>query len=41
MLTQIVVLESGEIVEKGTHSELVRKKGMYYHLVKDQLELGN
>ena len=37
---QIVVLEEGEIVEKGTHSELVGKKGMYYHLVKDQLELG-
>lgn len=37
---QIVVLEKGEIVEKGTHQELVEKKGGYYHLVKDQLELG-
>ncbi len=38
---QIVVLEKGEIAEKGTHLELVDKKGVYYHLVKDQLELGN
>ena len=37
---QIVVLEKGEIVEKGTHQELVERKGVYYHLVKDQLELG-
>lgn len=37
---QIVVLEKGEIVEKGTHKELVEKKGAYYYLVKDQLELG-
>lgn len=38
---QIVVLEKGQIVEKGTHKELVAKRGAYYHLVKDQLELGN
>jgi ATP-binding cassette subfamily B protein len=38
---QIVVLEKGQIVEKGTHNELVAKRGAYYHLVKDQLELGN
>ncbi len=38
---QIVVLEKGEIVEKGTHTELVKKKGAYYKLVKNQLELGN
>lgn len=37
---QIVVLEGGEIVEKGTHPELVGKKGIYFNLVKDQLELG-
>jgi len=37
---QIVVLEKGEIVERGTHQELVERKGGYYHLVKDQLELG-
>jgi ATP-binding cassette subfamily B protein len=38
---QIVVLEKGKIVEKGKHSELVKKKGAYYRLVKNQLELGN
>jgi ATP-binding cassette subfamily B protein len=38
---QIVVLEKGVIAETGTHKELVEKKGAYYNLVKDQLELGN
>ncbi len=38
---QIVVLEKGEIVEVGSHNKLVRKKGAYYNLVKNQLELGN
>ncbi len=38
---QIVVLEKGEIVEVGSHSELAAKKGFYYNLVKNQLELGN
>jgi ATP-binding cassette subfamily B protein len=35
------VLEKGEIVEIGTHRELIEKKGAYYNMVKDQLELGN
>lgn len=38
---QIIVLEEGEIVESGTHHELVVKRGVYFNLVKDQLELGN
>ncbi|MCK4345360.1 MAG: ATP-binding cassette domain-containing protein, partial [Bacteroidales bacterium] len=38
---QIVVLEKGEIVERGTHNELTKLKGAYYNLVKNQLELGN
>jgi ATP-binding cassette subfamily B protein len=38
---QIVVLEKGKIVEIGTHTELTAKKGSYYQLVKNQLELGN
>jgi len=38
---QIVVLEKGKIVEKGNHKELTALKGAYYHLVKNQLELGN
>jgi ATP-binding cassette subfamily B protein len=38
---QIVVLDKGKIVELGTHIELAAKKGAYYELVKNQLELGN
>lgn len=38
---QIVVLDKGEIVEVGNHAELIKQKGNYYHLVKNQLELGN
>ena len=38
---QIVVLEKGELKELGTHAELVAKKGIYFNLVKDQLELGS
>jgi len=37
---QIVVLDNGKVIEKGTHNELVKLKGDYYHLVKNQLELG-
>jgi ATP-binding cassette subfamily B protein len=37
---QIIVLDKGRIVETGKHEELSRKKGAYYHLVKNQLELG-
>lgn len=37
---QILVLEQGKIVEQGTHEELTEKKGAYFHLVKNQLELG-
>lgn len=38
---QILVLEKGKIIETGNHSELVAKKGNYYELVKNQLQLGN
>jgi len=38
---QIVVLDKGKIVEVGNHTELIKQKGNYYHLVKNQLELGN
>nr|WP_298994784.1 peptidase domain-containing ABC transporter [uncultured Allomuricauda sp.] len=37
---QIIVLERGKIVEQGNHRELTSKKGLYYSLVKNQLELG-
>lgn len=38
---QIIVLEKGEIVEQGTHESLTSKRGLYYELIKNQLELGN
>jgi ATP-binding cassette subfamily B protein len=38
---KIVVLDKGEIIEEGTHAELIMKKNRYYELVKNQLELGN
>ena len=38
---KIVVLDSGRIIETGTHESLIQKKGAYYNLVKNQLELGN
>ena len=37
---QIIVLEKGELLEQGTHEELVANKAAYYNLVKNQLELG-
>lgn len=37
---KIIVLNHGQIVEEGTHTELTQQKGFYYHLVKNQLELG-
>lgn len=37
---QIVVIEKGEILEVGTHQELIATKGAYFNLVKNQLELG-
>ncbi len=37
----IIALNNGEIVERGTHEELISNKGYYYNLIKNQLELGN
>ncbi len=37
---QILVLEKGRLVEQGTHEALAARKGVYFNLVKNQLELG-
>ena len=37
----IVVLDKGQVVEEGTHEELTARRGIYYKLVKNQLELGS
>ena len=38
---QIIVLDGGRVVETGNHTSLIEKKGAYYNLIKNQLELGN
>lgn len=38
---KIIVLHKGEIIEQGDHEMLARKKGKYFSLVKNQLELGS
>jgi HlyB family type I secretion system ABC transporter len=35
----ILVLEAGKLVERGTHDDLMRRRGLYYYLVSQQLEL--
>jgi len=37
----IVVLEKGKVAEQGTHQELTEKRGIYYELVRNQLEVGS
>jgi ATP-binding cassette subfamily B protein len=36
---QIVVIDKGKIVEMGKHEELLNQKGLYYTLIRNQLEL--
>lgn len=38
---KIIVLDNGKVVEEGTHDELIKLKGEYFRLIKNQLELGN
>lgn len=38
---QIIVLDQGEIIEQGNHQDLTKLKGVYYSLVKNQLEMGS
>jgi ATP-binding cassette subfamily B protein len=35
----IVVLQGGKICEQGTHEELIGRHGVYYTLVKNQLNV--
>lgn len=37
---KIVVIDQGKIAEEGTHQQLIDKEGLYFRLVKNQLELG-
>ena len=37
---KIIVLDHGKVIEEGTHEELIARRGAYYTLVKNQLELG-
>ena len=37
----IIVLEKGAVVEQGSQQELVSLHGVYYNLIKNQLEFGN
>ena len=36
---QIIVLDQGNIVEKGAHDELIKRKGEYYKLYETQFKL--
>lgn len=38
---QIIVLEKGRIAEVGNHSQLIEKGGIYFNLIKNQLEIGS
>jgi ABC-type multidrug transport system fused ATPase/permease subunit len=35
----IVVMERGKIAEQGSHEELMKREGIYYYLVSQQLTL--
>lgn len=37
----ILVIDKGRVIEQGNHAELTARRGAYYELVKNQLELGN
>ena len=38
---QIIVVDKGKIAEQGNHEQLVSVQGIYWRLVKNQLELGS
>lgn len=36
--TQIIVIDQGRIVERGTHAHLLAKKGLYWRLYRSQFQ---
>lgn len=38
---KIIVMDNGRIVETGNHNSLIEKKGHYFQLIKNQLDLGS
>lgn len=37
---QIVVIDKGQVVEVGSHEDLIKKQSKYYELIKNQLDIG-
>ena len=35
----IIVINEGQVAESGKHNELIKQQGLYFNLVKDQIEL--
>jgi ATP-binding cassette subfamily B multidrug efflux pump len=35
---QVLVINNGEIIEKGTHQELLERRGFYHHLYISQFK---
>ncbi len=38
---RIIAIDNGKVAESGSHDELIASRGVYYNLIKNQLELGN
>ena len=36
---RIIVLDNGDIVEQGSHDELMKRRGMYYDMYSEQIQL--
>ena len=36
---RIIVLDNGDIVEQGSHDELMKRRGMYYNMYSEQIQL--
>ena len=38
---KIIVINNGKVVETGNHKTLIEKKGFYFDLIKNQLEISH